>query len=330
LNKNVNNILITGATGFIGSKLAEYYIRKEKNVNLFVRDPSKVDPLIKKSCHIETGDITRLETLNNTFKNIDAAIHCAGMMGHWGNTYQQLYDVNVEGSLNIIKAAYNAGVKRLIHLSAGGVTGPVGPDIADESFPPAPFTAYEQTKWKAEQEVLGFAQKKNLNLLVIRPTFTYGPGDPHKLDLFKAVKKKMLVFIGNGNSTVHPVYIDDLVKGINLGMASDLKQKSIIIGGESPVTIKEFLYGMADALGVSRPVIKLPITVAQIIAIVCEISAAVLKFNPPLTRSRVLALSRNWGYSINRARTELGYEPQVNLPEGLKRTVTWYLEKGWL
>lgn len=326
----MSTILITGGTGFIGGKLTEYYISKDKNVRLLVRNPERLPPFIKNSCQIVIGDITQKETLNNAVKNVDSVIHSAGMLGHWGNTYQQLYDVNVEGSLNVISAAYNEGVKRMIHLSAGGVTGPVGLNPADEHFPPAPVSAYEKTKWKGEQEVLEFAQKKNLNLIVIRPTFTYGPGDPHKLNLFRVVKKKMFAFIGNGNSTIHPVYIDDLVKGVDLGMDSDVKQISIIIGGESPVTKKELMYGIADALGVSRPVIRLPTTFAQIIAIAGEISASAFKFNPPLSRSRVLALSRNWGYSINRAHKELGYEPQVNLPEGLRRTVTWYREKGWL
>lgn len=326
----MSNILITGATGFIGGKLVKYYIRKEENVRLLVRDPGRLPPFIKKSCQIVIGDVTCSETLINAVRNIDVVIHSAGMLGHWGKTYQQLYAVNVEGSLNVIKAAYHAGVKRLIHLSAGGVTGPVGASPADEAFPPVPVTAYERTKWECEQKVLEFALKKDLNLLVLRPTFTYGPGDPHKLNFFKAVKKNKFAFIGNGNSTVHPVYIDDLVKGIDLGLTSGLKQESIIIGGAKPVTKKELVYAIADALGVSRPVIKLPVTVAQIIASVCEISATVLKFNPPITRSRVMALSRNWGYSINRARTELGYEPQVDLSEGLSRTVTWYREMGWL
>jgi dihydroflavonol-4-reductase len=326
----MSDILITGATGFIGGKLAKYYIRKKKKVRLLIRNPERLPHSVKKSCQIVIGDVTRSETLINAVRGIDVLIHSAGMLGHWGNTYQQLYAVNVEGSLNVIKAAYRAGVKRLIHLSAGGVTGPVGSNPVDEAFSPAPVTAYERTKWECEQKLLEFALKKDLNLLVLRPTFTYGPGDPHKLSFFKAIKKNKFAFIGNGNSTVHPVYIDDLVKGIDLGLTSGLKQGSIIIGGAKPVTKKELVYAIADALEVPRPVIKLPITVAHFAARVCEISAAVLKFNPPITHSRVLALSGNWGYSINRARKELGYEPRVDLSEGLNRTVTWYREMGWL
>lgn len=326
----MNNILITGATGFIGGKLTEYYISKDKNVRLLVPDPERLTASIKNSSQIAIGDITRVETLIDAMKNMNFVIHAAGMLGHWGNTYQQLYDVNVDGSLNVIKAAYNEGVKRIIHLSAGGVTGPVGPIPADEDFPPVPVTAYEKTKWEGEQKVLEFARQKDLNLLVLRPTFTYGPGDSHKLIVFKAVKNNKFIFIGNGNSTVHPVYIKDLVNGIDLGLKSDLKQKTYIIGGEKPITKRELVDGIADALGMSRPKMKLPVVVAKLIASVCEISASILKFNPPLTHSRVLALSCNWGYSISRARTELGYEPQVNLSEGLSRTVAWYKEMKWL
>ena len=326
----MNNILITGSTGYIGGTLAEYYISKKKKVRLLVRDEGRLPSLLKKTCQIAIGDITCPETLINPVNGMDALIHTAGLLGHWRNTYQQLYNVNVEGSENIIKAAYAAGIKRIIHLSAGGVTGPVGPHPADETFQPAPITPYEKTKWEGEQKVLEFAHQKDLNLLVLRPTFTYGPGDPHKLKLFKAVKNNKFIFIGNRNSTTHPVYIKDLINGIDLGLKSDFKQKAYIIGGEKPVTKRELLDGIADALGVSRPKIKLPITVAQAMASVCEMSATILKFNPPLTHSRVLALSRNWGYSISKARTELGYAPQVGLSEGLSKTVIWYEDMRWL
>lgn len=324
------HVLVTGATGFIGGKVTEHFIRKGENVHLFVRNAEKLPKYVKECCRITIGDVTCSETLTNAVKGVDALIHCAGLLGHWGVSLRQLYAVNVEGSINVVNSAYHAGIKRMVHLSAGGVTGPVGSNPADETFQPAPMTAYERTKWKGEQEILKLARERDQNLLVLRPTFTYGPCDPHKLNLFRAIKANRFVFIGNGNSTVHPVYIDDLVRGIDLGLASDLKQKSIIIGGAQPVTKEELVYGIADALGVSRPAFRLPARAAEIAASICEVSASVLKFNPPITRSRVWALSRNWGYSIDFARRKLGYEPHVDLREGLSQTIAWYRENGWL
>ncbi len=326
----MNSLLITGATGYIGAKLAEYYIHSGYEVRLLVRDPAGLTAELKNKCQIVIGDLCRPATLDNAVRGVNAVIHAAGKLGHWGTTLKQLHDVNVQGSMNLVRAAHEASVKRFIHLSAGGVTGPVGVEPADESYKPAPVTPYERTKWEGEVSVMEFAVKKDMSLLTVRPTFTYGPGDPHKLALFKAVKSGRYAFIGDGLSTVHPVYIDDLIAGIDLSLKSNLKQESIIIGGTEPITKRELAYGIADALKVRRPTMKIPAFAANVIARTFELSSTVFKFNPPLTRSRVLALARNWGYSISKARAELGFEPRVELADGLHRTVNWYREQGWL
>lgn len=324
------SILITGGTGYIGGKLAEYYSQKGIRVRLLVHDTARSPDGLKQGCEIVRGDVTRPETLNNATRGIETVISAAGLLGHWGVSYQQLYEVNVVGVENLIRAAFDGGVRRMVHLSAGGVTGPVGREPVDETYPPVPRTDYERTKWEGEKRALELAQRDNLNLLVVRPTFTYGPGDPHKLSLFLSVKKRHFFFIGNPMSTFHPVYIDDLISGINLAVETNLSKTAMIIGGPRPVTKRELINSIAKALGVRKPEMRIPIPLADLIARGFEMSARFSKFSPPLTHSRVLALSGNWGYSIHRAREEMGYEPGTDLQEGLQRTVSWYREHGWL
>ncbi len=326
----MNSLLITGATGYIGGKLADYYVQRGMHVRLLVRSPKKLDPELCNSCQVFEGDITTPGTIASAAIGADAVLNAAGLLGHWGLKYQQLYDVNVKGTLNLIRAAFDKGVSRVVHLSAGGVTGPVGDEPADETYQPQPVTAYERTKWEGEKSALKLAGDEDLNLLILRPTFTYGPSDPHKLALFKAIYMGRFAYIGDGLSTVHPIYIDDLITGIDLGLRSTQKQKSIILGGPQPVTKNELIAGIANALGVKEPKLRLPVSIARILAFKCELLAGVLKFAPPITKSRILALSRNWGYSIERAQKELNYVPVVDLNEGLKRTVSWYREHGWL
>lgn len=322
--------LITGATGYIGSKLANYYLRKGDEVRLLVRDIARLSKKLNQNCQVIIGDLIRPTTLVHAVRDVDHVIHSAGLLGHWGTSYKQMYEVNVTGAVNLVNACVQAGARRIIHLSAGGVTGPLGSEPADESYKPAPVTYYERTKWKGEQRILGLAERNGLNLLVVRPTFTYGPGDPHKLNLFRAVQRGRFAFIGGKSSTVHPVYIDDLINGIDLALESNIRHFSFIIGGEAPVTKKDLIQSIAEALGVATPSIVLPVFVANCVGILCELSATVFRVNPPLTRSRVLALSRDWGYSINLAKKTFGYQPQTNLKEGIKKTVEWYRTQGWL
>lgn len=325
----MDSLLITGATGYIGGKLAKYFENKDREICLLVRNKEGLSPGLKKSCRVVLGDITFPETLVNAVQSVDTVIHAAGLQGHWGLTYRQLYEVNVRGTLNMVRASFENGVRRFIHLSAGGITGPLSGVPADETYNPEPRTDYEKTKWEGEKRALDLAEKEDLNLLVIRPTFTYGPGDPHKLKLFQVIKKGWFFFIGDGLSTIHPVFIEDLIMGIELGLNSSLQKTSLIIGGPKPVTKRELVFGIADALGVSRPRLKLPVVIAEFAAWCCETSARILKFTPPLTRSRVLSLSRNWGYSIEKAKRELGYQPKYDFKEGLRLTISDYQERGW-
>jgi dihydroflavonol-4-reductase len=323
-------LLITGATGFIGSKLAEYYAGIGTPLRLLVRDPARLNPSLSSYGEIIIGDLTQPQSLTTALQGVEAVIHAAGMLGRWGTPYRELHKVNVSGSENLVRAACREKVSRFIHLSAGGVTGPVGPNPADETWLPQPRTDYEKSKWEGEQRVLEIAADYNFNLLVVRPTFTYGPGDPHKLELFRAVQKGRFAFIGRGHSTVSPVFIDDLVKGIDLALSSDLRQTAVILTGPRPVSKRELIWGIAESLGAPRPRMMIPAGFAMLAAQACEVAAGILKFQPPLTKSRVLAMSRHWGYSGEKAELLLGYKPEMDLARGLQITVTWYREQGWL
>ena len=326
----MNRLLITGATGFIGQKLARFYKDSAWSVRLLARDPNRVSPELKSLGEICQGDLTKSETLSEAVQGIDAIIHSAGSLGQWGLPYRQLFEVNVGGVENLVRAAAAAGVKRFVHLSAGGVTGPLKAKSVDESYSSAPRTDYERSKWQGEQLALSLSKELNLNLIVVRPTFTYGPGDPHKIKLFQAIKKGRFFFIGDGFSTVHPVFIDDLSAGIDLALQSNIRAETIIIGGDRAVSKRELVWSIAAALGSRKPEMRIPIWLGEALAKGCEWASDAIGFSPPLTRSRVSMLSRNWGYSIEKARKLLGYNPKIDLREGLQLTVQWYREQGWL
>jgi nucleoside-diphosphate-sugar epimerase len=321
-------LLVTGATGFIGRKLVRTALREGFAVRALVRDPTGASGLGR--ADLFAGDLVEPDSLDGVEAGVDAVVHCAGILGKWGMDEAVLHAVNVQGSLNLLNRFAGCAISRFIHLSAGGVTGPVRKGVVDETYVCQPATAYERTKLLGEQKVLAGAAGLGVPATVVRPTFTYGPGDPHKLALFRAVKRGRFAFIGSGRSVVHPVFADDLIAGIMLALDRARYGEVYIIGGDRPVTKRELVHAIADTLGVDRPALRIPRWVASPTAAVLEGTGRLLGFEPILTRSRIMMMADNFGYSIDKARRELGYAPQTCLSDGIRQTVIAYEEAGLL
>jgi len=322
------NALVTGATGFIGGYLVRALQQAGYAVRALVRDEAKLQGLGE----VEPfrGDLLQPDSLIGIERGIDVVVHCASDLGKWGTDPRRLHEVNVRGSIGLLERFRDSGLRRFVHLSAGGVTGPLRERSVDETYECRPATAYERTKLLAEQSLLETSQALGLAALVVRPTFTYGPGDPHKLALFRAVKRGRYVFIGGGHSVNHPVFIEDLICGILLAIERGSVGEVYIVGGEHPVTKRELVQTIADALGVRRPRLSIPRWFAAIAAWELELAGRLFGFEPILTRSRVMMMADNFGYSIDKARRQLGYTPRTGLAEGIEKTVRHYVEAGWL
>ncbi len=316
--------LITGATGYIGGQMARHLSSRGAHVLCMTRNGKKIDdiPAID-------GDLLLPESLVNACDCADIVIHFAGALGR-GLSNKMIREVNVNGTLNLIRSAKKAGVKYFLHISSAAVVGPREGAPSNERTKCYPFTVYEKTKYEGECKALELSKKLNLQLGVARPTFTYGPGDPHKLLMFKLIKKRLFLYIGNECSTNHPVYIDDLLNGIMLMLENKPNQKVYILGGPKPVTKKNWAGTIAEELNVKPPFINLPEKPAWLVAIVLEGLGKLIGVEMPLTRSRILAMSKNWGMDISKAKEELGYDPKVDLKEGVKKTVLWYRQNKWL
>jgi nucleoside-diphosphate-sugar epimerase len=317
-------ILVTGATGYIGSQMAKRLFSLGKDIVCMTRDNKTVN-----SFPTVEGDLLKPETLKHACKGIDIVCHFAGALGR-GLTDEMVHAINVDGVGNIIIAAKENNVSYFLHISSGAVTGPMGPVPADENTPCHPYTIYERSKLEGERLALSLSKELGIPLGVVRPTFTYGPGDPHKLLMFKLIKKRLFFYIGDGSSTNHPVYIDDLLDGIELMLDNQPTQEVFILGGPTPVSKKQWATAIANELNVKPPFIRFPVKLTWIGAVIMETLGNFIGINVPLTRSRVLAMSKYWGMNIEKARQHLGYEPKVNLSEGVAKTVKCYQQAGWL
>ena len=321
-------ILVTGATGFIGSRLVRELLDQGHDVRGLTR---REDDGLPEGAQRFVGDITDPASLAGIAEGVGTVVHCAGLLGKWRTDYSKLYNVNVQGSINLLEQFAASSLERFIHISAGGVTGPLQQaGEADETYPCRPATPYEQAKFAAEKQVVRRAVQLKIGALVVRPTFTYGAGDTHKLPLFRAIKKGRMILINQGASVNTPVYVDDVVSGILLAMQHGRRGNTYIIGGQRLVTKKELINTIADTLGVCRPRISIPRGMAALGAAVLEALGKTFNFEPMLTRGKVMMMADNFGYSIKKARQELHYCPLVDLREGVRMTVNDYMARGWL
>jgi dihydroflavonol-4-reductase len=272
-----------------------------------------------------------MSCFDNALEGIDIIYHLAGILGQSGIPDKAFWEINVQGTKNILDASSKHDIKRFIHCSTAGVTGPTSSLPQDESFPYNPSNIYELTKAEAEKLVLQYHRDAGLPVVVIRPEFVYGPGDTHTFGLFRVIQRRMFILIDGGRAIWHPTYIDDLIRGFLLSLGAQRANGQIyIIAGERYVSIKELSNIIADSLNIARPVLNLSAWHASILANIIENLGEALKFNPPLSEARVKTFCRSSGCSTRKARDELGYVPATTLIDGIQRTAKWYKDNHWL
>jgi nucleoside-diphosphate-sugar epimerase len=323
---------VAGGTGFIGSHIIDNLIRKGIQVRALVRNSSNTERLTNGRIEFVYGDVLDSASLKKHIRDIDLVFSAFGILGQWGMPEQTYRNINTKGLKNLIESCLDSDIKQFIHISSAGVLGPL-PDgvVADESFPYNPSNLYEETKCEAEKEIISFAKREGLPVTIVRPEFVYGPGDIHVLGLFKAVKAGKFFILGNGRSLLHPTYIDDLIQGISL--CTDNKAafgKTFLITGEKPISVEDLAKTIAEELGVSLPKIKIPIVIANTAAVIFELGTKVANYEPLLTISRVRFFTENRSFTCRKAGDELGYVPRVGFKEGVRRTVCWYRDNGYL
>jgi len=319
-------ILLTGATGFIGGQVTAALLAAGHEVRALVRGspdraPANTSPFV--------ADLTVDSSLDGIEAGVSTVVHCAGRLGGWAVGTAELEAVNVLGTERLLRRFVGREVRVLV-LGAAGVTGPVQQGPADETYPCVPTTPYERSKHAAEVIVTRTARELGLDAAVLRPTFTYGPSDRHKLPLFRAIARGRYALLGSGDSLIHPVHVDDVVAGVLLALEHATTGRVYVIGGPRPVTQRELAETIADAVGARRPSWRIPVALARVAASLAEAAGRALGRDPLLTRSRVAMMSENFDYTIARARDELGFRPSVDLRTGIESTVRHYRAAGFL
>jgi nucleoside-diphosphate-sugar epimerase len=316
--------LVTGANGFLGSNLCERLQHEGYTVRALVRDPQKAIHLKKKGYETTIGDLRDFYSLHSAMKGIDIVFNLAAA---WRDNLNKkvLFETNVTGTENILKAAYNEGVRKFVHCSTVGVHGSVLMVPAEENSPFSPNDDYQLSKLRGELIVSEYARENKLPIVIFRPCGIYGPGDLRFLKLFRAIKKHYFVMLGSGDVHYHMVYVDDLIEGILLcGNKEEAVGNIYILGSDEFVKLKILVSLISEILCVNVPNFRLPLLPVYLFAGACEQVCKLMNINPPIYRRRVEFFRSNRAYDISKAKKELGFQPKTDLRTGLKKTYEWY------
>jgi nucleoside-diphosphate-sugar epimerase len=323
-------VLVTGATGFTGGHLARALAGRGYAVRALVRRP-EASRLEEAGIDLVPGDLEDRPSLDRAVRDVDVVYHIAAIYRQAGLPDAKYRAVNATAVRSVIEAAAGAGVRRVVHCSTVGVHGDIEHPPANEDAPLRPGDVYQQTKVEGEAEARAAAKDTGIEVVIARPTGIYGPGDRRLLKLFRGVARRRFVILGSGRIYYHLTYIDDLVEGFRLcGEVPAAAGRTYILAGGEVTTLEELVKMIAKEAGVAPPRLHLPVWPFWMAGAACEAICSPLGIEPPLYRRRVDFFTKSRAFDISRARTELGYAPRVGLREGIRRTLAWYRDAGWI
>lgn len=318
-------VLVTGATGFIGSHLTEALVAAGHRVRCLVRGHR---PPPAPAAETVTGDLQDEDSLARAVAGADWVLHLAGVTR--GRTPQEYHRLNAGGTYKLLSACRRAapGLSRLVLVSSQAAGGPSrGPRPRREDDPPAPLTPYGASKLEAERLALA----SGLPVVVLRPCTVYGPRDRDFLQYLRWVQRGWLPRLGRGPRRVSLLHVDDVVAAIQAAAAAPAPSGVYFVAGPRAHDWAEVEQAAQAALGRRARPLVVPAAAARLLALAGEAWGRVQGRGVILTRTRVAELLEGrWDCDGARAHRDWNWRPRRDLRTGIQQTVDWYETQGWL
>ena len=331
-------VLVTGGTGFIGSKLVTELVKKGYQTKCLVRQNSKTDFLRDMGVELVTGDITNKDSLNGIASDVDIVYHLAAIVDHTNTTsLSQHNTVSITGTDNLVKVFLNSTINRFVYISSIAAIGIRNTkNLIYETVSCHPTTHYGAAKLETEQLLLRYFNDSGFPVNIIRPPVVYGYGEKSGgiLNIARFVndrvrRKEPFPFIGKGKNQTSLCYVNNLVEAILLAGESKYTGEIYHITDARPYTWREIITTIANALGAKLHTISFPKSIVGLGSFVLE-PLKMVGLNPPLHRRRFIDVSANCALDITKAREQLGYNPSDNFELYMKETIEWYRESALL
>jgi len=337
-------ILITGASGFIGSFIVEEALKRDFEVWAAVRRSSSRQFLQDSRIHLIELDLNSKERLTEQMKDcrFDYVVHAAGVTKCLNKT--DFHRINTEGTQHLVEAlmALRMPLKRFVYLSSLSIMGAIREqqpyEEIRESDTPCPNTAYGKSKLEAEQwleqlnEELKLKHEEPFPYVILRPTGVYGPRERDYFMMAKSIKAHTDFAVGYRQQDITFVYVEDVVQAVFLAIEKGQTGRKYFLSDGEVYQSSTFSNLIHRELGSPWWIrITAPLWLLRIITFCGEYVGHLTGKVTALNNDKYnIMRQRNWRCDIEPARRELGYEPKVKLEEGVKRSIAWYRENGWL
>jgi dihydroflavonol-4-reductase len=322
---------ITGATGFVGSHLADALLKKNYEVFCLIRKTSNLRWLEGKNVHYVEGDLFSNDVLSEVIKDMDYVFHVAGVVKSKDKTGFEKGNFLSTKNLLELTLKCNPNIKKFIHISSGAVCGPNPDDNAmNEEFKPKPRTKYGITKKMAEDEVIKY--KNKLPVVIVRPPAVFGPRDTEILVYFKTFAGGLNTVIGFKEKYLNLIYVDDLVNGIILAAEKETISGSIyFICSDKEYNWNDIGNVTSKLLGKKAIKLRIPHWIVYTVGAFAQFFSVFSKNAATLNLEKCFDITRKkWVFSNEKAKKELGFKEKYNLEESFGKTIEWYKEMKWI
>jgi nucleoside-diphosphate-sugar epimerase len=322
--------LVTGATGFLGSHIADHLVQRGETVRALVRPTSDTAYLETLGVELVRGDVTDEGSIIAAANGVATVYHAAATVTDWA-PWTEFAPVTIQGTKNVLSAAARADAK-LLHVSTDAVyaLSALRGVVTEESplerrF--GPFDYYRRSKSVAEPPVRDARKQERVEASIVRPGLLLGERDQAIFPGMVAfLKGGASVYIGNGHNRLPFVYVGDVAEACILAATNPAATGAIYnVASDEVVTQRDLLQTIAEATGLKAPRRSLPVAAAYPIAFVMQMASVATgrRTRPALTRYGVALLALDYREDITKIRTELGWEPTIRLAEAISRTMEW-------